>query len=169
MDYYIYQKTGTAEYEKVGTVNDVKTYTVTNLKPKTAYTFAVSSWNGLRESAKSEAITVTTSNIATTAITLAISNKALEVGGTVTATVTITPADETDGAVTYASSVPTVATVDATSGVIKAIKAGTTDITAKSGTITSAKITVTVYEAMVAVTALKTTGTTATGTVLSWT
>ena len=89
MEYYIYQKTGTAEYEKVGTVTDVKTYTVTNLKPKTAYTFAVSAWNGLRESAK-------------------------------------------------------------------------------SGTITSAKITITVYEALVTVTGLKATGTTATGTVLSW-
>ena len=168
MDYYIYQKTGTSEYEKVGTVTNVKTYTVTNLKPKTAYTFAVSAWNGIRESAKSEAITVTTSNIATTAVTLTISNRTLEVGNTVTAQVTITPANQTDGDVSYTISDPTIATVNATSGVITGVKAGTTDITARVGSITSAKITIAVYEALVTVTGLAATGTTATGTVLSW-
>lgn len=168
MDYYIYQKTGDADYEKVGTVTDVKTYTAENLKPKTEYTFAVSAWNGLHESDKSDAITVTTSNIATTAVTLTITIKDLEIGGTVTATVTITPADETDGAVSYTSSDPTVASIDAKTGVIKALKVGTTDITAKVGSITSAKITITVYEALVTVTALKAASTTATGTTLTW-
>ena len=60
MKYYIYQGLGTnGELTKIAEVTDKKTYTVTGLKAKTTYRFAVSSYNGLCESAKSNIVTVT--------------------------------------------------------------------------------------------------------------
>lgn len=67
MKYYIYQGTGTSgELTKIAEVTDQKTYTVTGLQAKTTYRFAVSSYNGLRESAKSNIVTVTRSEIPST-------------------------------------------------------------------------------------------------------
>ena len=168
ISYNIYQKEGnTANWIKLGTATQ-KTCTVNNLKPKPQYTFAVTATNGLREGDKTAVVTVTTSNIATTAVTLAVDTKALEVGGTAKATVTITPADETDGAASYTSSNTKVATVNAGTGAITAVAEGTANITAKVGSITSAAITVRVYAALVTVTNLAASGTTATGTTLKW-
>ncbi|KRM61024.1 major tail protein [Paucilactobacillus vaccinostercus DSM 20634] len=168
ISYNIYQKEGdTANWTKLGTAT-AKTYTVNNLKPKTEYTFAVTATNGLREGDKTAVVTVTTANIATTAVTIAVDTKSLEVGGTAKASVTITPADETDGAASYTSDTPAVASVDASTGAIKALKEGKANITAKVGTITSAAISVTVYAALVTVTNLAASGTTTTGTTLTW-
>lgn len=168
ISYNVYQKEGNAaDWTKLGTAT-AKTYTVNNLKPKTQYTFAVTATNGLREGDKTAVVTVTTANIATTAVTLAVDTKALEVGGTAKASVTITPADETDGAASYTSDKPAVATVNASTGAITAVAEGTANITAKVGSITSAAITVTVYAALVTVTGLAASGTTPTGTTLTW-
>lgn len=154
MKYYIYQGIGTdGDLNKIAEVTDKKEYTVTGLTANSTYRFAVSSYNGLRESAKSNVITVKTSAIPVQSITLAIDKTALEVGGTAKVTVTITPANETDGAAVLTSSNPQVATVD-NSGNVKAIAPGTATITAKVGEKTSNVISLTVYEALVNVTNL---------------
>lgn len=113
MKYYIYQGVGAdGDLNKIAEVEDKKEYTVTGLMANSTYRFAVSSYNGLRESAKSNVITVKTSAIPVQSITLAIDKTALEVGGTAKVTVTITPANETDGPAVLSSSDTSVATVD---------------------------------------------------------
>ncbi|MHC5520029.1 Ig-like domain-containing protein [Limosilactobacillus vaginalis] len=168
MKYYIYEGTGTdGELKKIAEVEDKKEYTVTGLTANSTYRFAVSAYNGLRESAKSNVITVQTSAIPVEGITLAIDNTALEVGGTAKVTVTITPANETDGAAVLSSSNTDVATVD-NEGNVKAIGVGTADITAKVGEKVSNVISLTVYEALVNVTNLAATNVTPNSLDLSW-
>lgn len=168
MKYYIYQGIGTdGDLNKIAEVTDKKEYTVTGLTANTTYRFAVSSYNGLRESAKSNVITVKTSVIPVQSITLAIDNTALEVGGTAKVTVTITPANETNGAAVLTSSNTQVATID-NSGNIKAIAPGTATITAKIGEKVSNVISLTVYEALVNVTNLAASNVTANSIDLSW-
>ena len=168
MKYYIYQGTGTdGELTKIAEVEDKKEYTVTGLTANSTYRFAVSSYNGLRESAKSNVITVKTSATPAQSITLAIDNTALEVGGTAKVTVTITPANETDGAAVLISSNPQVATVDG-AGNVKAIAPGTATITATIGGNTSNVISLTVYEALVDVTNLTSSNITSNSVDLSW-
>lgn len=169
MKYYIYQGTGTSgELTKIAEVTDQKTYTVTGLQAKTTYRFAVSSYNGLRESAKSNIVTVTTSEIPVQSITIAIDKTALEVGGTAKASVTVTPTNETDRDYTLTSTTPTVATVDQ-SGNVKAIAPGTTTIKATVGTKTSNVVKITVYEALVNVSNLTSSNVTTNSVGLSWT
>lgn len=167
MDYYIWQQIGDAEPAKIGTVTDAKTYKVTGLTPKTTYKFMVSAYNGLRESEKSEAVTVTTSDIPVTAITLSINKTALEVGGTAMATVTFVPEDQTDGTPVLTSSNTDVATIDS-NGAIKAVGVGTTNIVAKIDDVSSKVVTIQVYEALLEVSRLTATDTTTTGTTLTW-
>lgn len=168
MKYYIYQGIGTdGELKKVAEVENKKEYTVTGLTANATYRFAVSYYNGLRESEKSNVITVNTSAIPVAGITLAIDNTALEVGGTAKVTVTITPANETDGGAVLTSSNPQVATVDG-DGNVKAIAPGTATITAKVGEKTSNVISLTVYEALVNVTNLTSSNVTANSIDLSW-
>ncbi|MBD8088297.1 Ig-like domain-containing protein [Limosilactobacillus sp. c11Ua_112_M] len=168
MKYYIYQGVGTdGELKKVAEVENKKEYTVTGLTANATYRFAVSSYNGLRESAKSNVITVKTSAIPVQSITLAIDKTALEVGGTAKVTVTITPANETDGAAVLSSSNTDVATVDS-DGNVSAVGAGTADITAKIGEKVSNVISLTVYEALVNVTNLAATNVTPNSLDLSW-
>lgn len=168
MKFYIYQGVGeTGELTKIGEVENKKTYTVTGLKPKSTYRFAVSAYNGLRESAKSNIITVQTQAIPVQSITLAIDKTALEVGQSAKVTVTITPADETDGAATLTSSNSQVATVD-NDGNVKAVAPGTATITAKVGEKTSNVISLTVYEALVNVTNLVSKNVTTNSTDLAW-
>ncbi|MFC2680997.1 Ig-like domain-containing protein, partial [Limosilactobacillus vaginalis] len=100
-------------------------------------------------------------------ITLAIDKTALEVGGTAKVTVTITPANETDGAAVLTSSNPQVATID-NSGNIKAIAPGAATITAKIGEKVSNVISLTVYEALVNVTNLAASNVTPNSLDLSW-
>ena len=168
MKFYIYQGVGTdGELKKVAEVENKKEYTVTGLTANSTYRFAVSSYNGLRESAKSNVITVKTSAIPVQSITLAIDKTALEVGETAKVTVTITPANETDGAAVLSSSNTDVATVDS-DGNVSAVGAGTADITAKIGEKVSNVISLTVYEALVNVTNLAASNVTPNSLDLSW-
>lgn len=168
MKYYIYQGLGdSGELTKIAEVTDQKAYTVTGLQSKTTYRFAVSSYNGLRESAKSNIVTVTTSEIPVQSITITIDKTALEVGGKAKVSVTVTPTDETDGDYTLSSTTPTVATVDQ-SGNIKAIAPGTTTIKATIGTKTSNVVTIKVYEALVNVSNLTSSNVTTNSVGLSW-
>ena len=161
MIYYIYQND-----KKIKEVTDAKTVTITGLAPNISYTYAVSAWNGIRESAKSNVVTVTTSAIPVTSITLSIS-ETMEVGNSIKATVTLAPTDATNKAVTYSSSDTTIATVS-TDGTVKAIKPGTVTITATASSGKSATATIKVYEALATVTNLAASNTTASGTTLTW-
>lgn len=168
MKYYIYQGTGTdGELKKIAEVTDKKTYTATGLAANSTYRFAVSAYNGLRESAKSNVITVKTAAIPVQSITLAIDKTSLEVGQSAKISITITPANETDGAATLTSSNSQVATVD-NDGNVKAVAPGTATITAKIGTRTSNVISLTVYEALVNVTNLVSKNVTTNSTDLAW-
>lgn len=161
MIYYVYQNG-----EKVKEVNGDKTVTITGLSPNTKYTFSVSAWNGIRESAKSNVVTVTTSSIPVTSITLSISQK-MEVGNSIKAAVTLAPSDATNKTVTYKSSDTTIATVDST-GTVKALKPGTFTLTATASSGKTATATITVYEALVTVSNLASSNVTASGVTLSW-
>ena len=161
MIYYIYQNN-----EKIKEVNGDKTVTITGLSPNTQYTFAVSAWNGSRESAKSNVVTVTTSAIPVTAITLSI-NKTMEVGNSIKATVALTPTDSTNKSVNYKSSATNNATVD-TDGTIKALKPGTVTITATASSGKAATATITVYEALVTVNSLAVSNVTPSSVTLAW-
>lgn len=168
MKFFIYRGEGsTGTLQKVAEVTDTKTYTATNLKAKTTYRFAVSAHNGIRESEKSNIVTVTTSGISTVSVTLTINSTSLEVGGAARATVTITPENHTDGAVTYTSSNPQVATIDQ-NGNISAKKTGTTEIKATVGNVHSNVVRITVYEALVNVRDLRSSNVTANSVTLNW-
>ncbi len=167
MKYFIYQAEGNATLQKVAEVTDKTTYTATNLKAKTTYRFAVSAHNGLRESEKSNIVTVATSGISAVSVTLTINSTSLEVGGIAKATVTVNPANQTDGAVAYTSSNPQVATVD-TNGNVRALRTGTTDIKATVGGVQSSLIRITVYEALVNVSGLRSSNVTANSVTLNW-
>lgn len=84
------------------------------------------------------------SEVATTGITLTGANR-LEVGSTTTYSAVVAPTNATNKTVTYESSNETVATIDST-GLVTALAAGTTTITAKQGEIVSNSITLTVTE-----------------------
>lgn len=161
MIYYIYQNN-----EKIKEVNGDKTVTITGLSPNVEYTFAVSAWNGMRESAKSNVVTLTTSAIPVTSITLSIS-QTMEVGNSIKATVTLTPTDATNKTVSYKSSDTTIATV-AADGTVKALKPGTVTITATASSGKAATATITVYEALVTVTSLATSNVTSSAVTLTW-
>lgn len=168
MKYYIYQGNGTdGELNKIAEVEDQTEYTVTGLTANTTYRFAVSEYNGLRESAKSNVVTVNTSDIPVNGVTISVDNTTLEVGGTAKVSVTITPASETEGSATLTSSNTQVATVD-NSGNIRAIAPGTANITATAGGKTSNVVKITVYEAVTSITNLTATNVTATSADLSW-
>lgn len=168
MKYYIYKGVGTdGELQKIAEVENKKEYTVTGLSANTTYRFAVSAYNGLRESSKSNVITVKTAAIPVQSITLAIDKTALEVGGTAKVTVTITPANETDGPAVLTSSNSQVATVD-NAGNVRAVAPGTATISAKIGAKTSNVISLTVYEALVNVTNLTSKNVTPNSVDLAW-
>lgn len=167
MKYFIYQAEGNAALQKVAEVTDKTTYTASNLKAKTTYRFAVSAHNGLRESEKSNIVTVATSGISAVSVTLTINSTSLEVGGIAKATVTVNPANQTDGAVAYTSSNPQVATVD-TNGNVRALRTGTTDIKATVGGVESSLVRITVYEALVNVSGLRGSNVTANSVTLNW-
>ena len=168
MKYYIYQGLGdSGDLTKIAEVTDVKTYTATGLKANTKYRFAVSAYNGLRESSKSNIITVTTTQIPVQSITLAISKTSFEVGETTKITVTVTPPNQTSGTPTLASTNSKVATVD-NSGNLRAVAVGTTTITATLGDKTSNVLTIQVYEALVGVSNLTSSNITPNSVTLNW-
>ncbi|WP_317294573.1 Ig-like domain-containing protein [Ligilactobacillus saerimneri] len=168
MKYYVYRGIGSSgELTKIGEVTDTKSYTDTGLQPKTIYRYAVSAYNGIRESAKSNIITVTTAEIPVSTITLSITKTSFEVGETAKITVTVTPPNQTSGTPTLASTNTKVATVD-NSGNVRAVGVGTTTITASLAGKTSNMLTITVYEALVNVNDLSSSNITATGATLTW-
>lgn len=168
MKYYVYRGIGSSgELTKIGEVTDTKTYTDTGLQPKAVYRYAVSAYNGLRESDKSNIITVTTAEIPVSTITLSITKTSFEVGETAKITVTVTPPNQTSGTPTLASTNTKVATVD-NSGNVRAVGVGTTTITASLAGKTSNMLTMTVYEALVNVNDLSSSNITATGATLTW-
>lgn len=168
MKYNIYQGIGqNGELQKIGDVEDQTTYTVKGLTPKTVYRFAVSADNGLRESPKSNIITLTTADIPLSAITLSIDKTALEVGDKATATVTVTPANQTSGTPQLISNNTKVATIN-NSNIISAIAPGTAGIQAVLGNVKSTVVTLTVYEALVDVTNLTASDITSTSATLKW-
>lgn len=168
MKYYIYRGVGSSgELTKIAEVTDTKTYTDTGLHAKTTYRYAVSAYNGLRESAKSSIITVTTAEIPVATITLAIDKTSLEVGGTAKITVTVTPPNQTSGTATLSSTDTKVATVD-NSGNVKAVGVGTTTITATLAGKTSNMLTLKVYEALVNVSNLTSSNVTASSVTVTW-
>lgn len=168
MKYNIYQGIGqNGELKKIGDIENQTTYTVTGLTPKTTYRFAVSSDNGLRESDKSNIITLTTADIPLSSITLSIDKTALEVGDKATATVTVTPTNQTSGKPQLTSDNTKVATIN-DSGIISAIAPGTAGIQAVLGDVKSTVVTLTVYEALIDVTNLTASNITATSATLTW-
>ena len=86
---------------------------------------------------------VTVSQTAVTGISLDKSSLTLSVGSTGTFTATVTPVNASDKSITWSSSDRSVATVDS-SGKVKAIKAGTSKITATASNGMKAEATVTV-------------------------
>lgn len=160
MIYYIYQND-----KKIKEVTDVKTATITGLSANTSYTFAVSAWNGKKESAKSNVVTVKTSTIPATSITISITDY-METGQSVKAVVSLAPSNTTD-TVTYKSSDNTTATVGA-DGTVKALKTGSVTITATASSGKSATATIGIFEPMVTVTNLRSANTTSSGTTLMW-
>ena len=163
MKYYIYQNN-----EKVKEVDGKKTVTITGLAANTKYSFAVSAFNGVRESEKSNVVEVTTGSVPVTSITLTISGgDKMEIGQSIKATVAIEPENATNKSVTYKSSDEKIATV-AADGTVKALAVGSATITATAGE-KSATAKVTVYEALVSVTDLKSSDVTTDSVTLSWT
>lgn len=163
MKYYIYQND-----KKVQEVDGKKTVTITGLAANTKYSFAVSAFNGTRESEKSNVVEVTTGSVPVTSITLTITGgDTMEIGKSIKATVAIEPDNATSKSVTYKSSDETIATV-AADGTVKALAVGTATITATAGG-KSATAKVTVHEALVSVTDLKSSDVTTDAVTLSWT
>lgn len=89
-------------------------------------------------------VTVTAPTVNVTAVNISKTSTTLVEGATETISASVAPANATDKAITWTSSAPAVATVDAT-GKITAVKAGTAVITAtsKNGKVASCSVTVT--------------------------
>lgn len=160
MQYYIYQNG-----EKIKTVDNDKTVVITGLKANTKYEFAVSAFNGLRESAKSNVVSVTTSSIPATYITLTIP-ATIELGQNITAKITLTPPETTD-TVSYKSSNDGIATIGG-DGAIKPLKTGKVTFTATTSSGRSATAEVTIYEALVDVKSLVISNVSPTSVTLKW-
>jgi len=99
------------------------------------------------------AITVNVPVVEVTSVTLDITAKSLVVGGTVTITATVLPANATNKTVTWSSSNSAVATVSA-AGLVTAISAGTATITATSNNSKTATAAITVTLPVVEVTSI---------------
>ena len=80
---------------------------------------------------KSENVKLVSATVAVTGVTVAPATLTLEVGQTGALTATVTPTTATNKAVTWTSSAPAIATVDA-SGTVKGIAPGTATITGKT-------------------------------------
>ena len=87
--------------------------------------------------------TIAEDDVAVSSISLNKTSTSIEKGNTETLTATISPAEATDKSVTWTSSDPSVATVDA-SGVVTAVAAGEATITAEASNGLTATCTVTV-------------------------
>ena len=129
--------TWTSSDPTVATV-DGSTGVVTALKAGTTTIAYTTSTSG---NVNSKSITVKAAAVVPGAAVTGLDNVDLQMGATITATAATTEA----GAGTWTSSNPTVATVNASTGVVTALKAGTTTIaytTSTSGNVNSKSITV---------------------------
>lgn len=168
MKYYIYQGLGSSgELAKIAEVTGIKVYTVTGLEANAVYRFAVSAYNGVRESAKSNIITAVTTKIPVQYIVLATNKTSFEVGETAKITITLTPSNQTGGTPTLTSTNADVATVD-NSGNLQVVGAGTTTITATLSGKTSNALIIKAYEALVNVSNLTSSDVTANSVTLNW-
>lgn len=168
LKYYIYQGLGNSgELNKTVEVTDVKTHTVTGLEANAVYRFAVSAYNGVRESTKSNVVTAVTTKIPVQYIVLATNKTSFEVGETAKITITLTPSNQTGGAPTLTSTDADVATVD-NSGNLQVVGAGTATITATLSGKTSNALKIKAYEALVNVSNLVSSDVTANSVTLNW-
>lgn len=175
MKYYIYQGLGNSgELSKAAEVTDVKTHTVTGLEANAVYRFAVSAYNGVRESAKSNIATAVTTKIPVQYIVLATSKTSFEVGEIAKITITLTPSNQTGGAPTLTSTDTDVATVDnsgnkwLTQAQLQVVGAGTATITATLSGKTSNALKIKAYKALVNVSNLVSSDVTANSVTLNW-
>lgn len=168
MKYYIYQGLGNSgELSKVAEVTDVKAHTVTGLEANAVYRFAVSAYNGVRESTKSNVVTAVTTKTPVQYIVLAANKTSFEVGETAKITITLTPSNQTGGAPTLTSTDTDVATVD-NSGNLQVVGAGTATITATLSGKTSNALKIKAYKALVNVSNLVSSDVTANSVTLNW-
>lgn len=114
--------TGVATVDASGTVTAVKSGSA-------KITAAASDASGVKATCQ---VTVTDKITLVTKIELAYTEYALKKGETVTLTAAVSPADATNKAVNFVSSNPGVASVNAATGEVVAISAGTTNITAEA-------------------------------------
>lgn len=105
--------------------------TISGLTNGTEYQVQATVTNGAGESAKSAVAKVTpkTATVAVTGVSLDKSALELEVGASDTLKSTVAPANATDKAISFSSADTSIATVDAKSGKVTSVKAGTTDVT----------------------------------------
>lgn len=134
-----------------------KTYKDTGLTASTKYKYEVSTVVDGAESAKSNAINVTTNAppvVKVTGVTLTPENMALKTGATGNVTAEVAPSNATDKTITLSSSKTSVATVNG-AGLVTAKAAGTATITVTTtdGAKTDACV-VTVTDPVVAVTSI---------------
>lgn len=152
---YTSDNTGVATVDAGGNVTAVAAgnanITVTGTKTGTVSGSEVSeAWSGICAVTVTAAPSVSPSQpteVAVTGITLNKTETSIEKGKTETLTATVTPENATNKTVTWSSSDTSVATVD--NGVVKALKAGSTTITAGAG----------IYQATCVVTVSEQTGT----------
>jgi len=126
--YKVYRSTSaTGNYTLVGS-STTASYSDINLTASTTYYYKVSAVNSNGEGSQSSAVTGITGT-KVTGVVLNIISTVMNIGASETLTVTISPTNATNKAVTWGSSDPAIATVDST-GKVVGVKAGTAVITA---------------------------------------
>ena len=105
---------------------DANTGEVTGVKAGTATITATTEDGKKTASCK---VTVTANTVAVTGVSLEPTSLSLETGKTQTLKATVKPTNATNQKVTFKSSAPTIASVDASTGKVTALKAGTATIT----------------------------------------
>lgn len=142
------------------------TITIEGLKSNTDYTkgtYKLAWSNGAKEGPKADVPVFKTKKIGVTTVTAKPSSTNIVAGKTQQITSEVTPTNADDKTLTYTSNNEPVATVN-DSGLINAVKAGDATITVKSNdnTKATAKVSVTVEKAVVNVSSVELTPTTAT-------
>lgn len=130
LTYQWQQSTGGSTWTNVDGAN-AATYTIKNTTTAMSgyqYRCVVTDGNSTEVTSQAATLTVTAATVSVTGVTLNKTSANLTVGGTVILTATITPNNASNKSVTWNSSNPSVATVDA-DGKVTAVGAGTATIT----------------------------------------